>query len=83
MRLYLPPRPTPTMRRGGSTSRKFRSPQPKRSSRALGAEARAGAAAVGVHAGQPPVLEQRAHELRVVGDVREVLEDLLARAVDR
>src|SRR3954467_14714071 len=45
-------------------------------------EARAGAAAVGVHPREPPLLQVVVGELLVVGDVREVLEDLLAGAVD-
>src|SRR3954447_7322443 len=42
----------------------------------------AGPGAVGVDPREPPVLQVVVGELRVVGDVREVLEDLLAGAVD-
>ena len=48
----------------------------------LQAEARAGAVAVGVLARQPPVDHEVIVELGVVGDVGEVLEDLLARTGD-
>ena len=50
--------------------------------RHLQAEARAGAVAVGVLARQPPVDHEVIVELGVVGDVGEVLEDLLARTGD-
>src|SRR5207244_2695114 len=47
------------------------------------AEARARPAAGGLHAGHAPVGEVVVAELRVVGDVDEVGEDLLARTADR
>src|SRR5207244_6881297 len=45
-------------------------------------ETRAGAPAVRVLARQVPVLEEVVRELAVVGDVRQVFEDLLAGPVD-
>src|SRR5436305_1096504 len=51
--------------------------------RDLHPEPRPGPAPVGILARQPPVDQVVVAELRVVGDVGEVLEDLLARAGDR
>ena len=83
MRLYLPPRPASAMRRGRSNSITVVSPHGKRLNGHLQAEARAGAVAVGVLARQAPVDHEVIVELGVVGDVGEVLEDLLARPGDR
>ena len=64
---------------GRLTSTSVMSPQSKRSS-AIRAKARPGAPPDGVLARQVPVDQVVVAELRVVGDVGEVLEDLLARA---
>ena len=82
MRLNLPPRPASTMRRGRSNSIDRRVAPREAVERHLQAEARAGAVAVGVLARQPPVDHEVVVELGVVGDVGEVLEDLLARTGD-
>ena len=83
MRLNLPPRPRSTMRRGALDLDERQVAPGKRLQRRACAEARAGAAAVGVLARQVPVDQEVVGELRVVRDVGEVVEDLLARAGDR
>ena len=82
MRLFLPVRPTSTMRCGRSTSANVTSAQLKRLPGAVDAEARARAAADGVDPREVPVDEEVVGELGVVGDVLQVVEDLLARRGD-
>ena len=82
MRLYLPPRPASAMRRGRSNSIDRRVAPREAVEGHLQAKAGAGAVAVGVLARQVPVDHEVVVELGVVGDVGEVLEDLLARPGD-
>ena len=58
------------------------SPHGKRANGSFGPEPTAGAEAIGLLPGHPPVLEEVVGELGVVGDVQQVLEDLAARAGD-
>ena len=83
MRLNLPVRPRWTMRRG-ALGLDDRDVGPAEAvERRVDAEARAGAEAERVLAREAEVLEVVVGELRVVGHVDEVVEDLLGRAVDR
>ena len=82
MRLFLPVRPTSTMRCGRSTSTNVTSAQLKRLPRRLHAKARARAAPDRVDPREVPVDQEVVGELRVVGDVLQIVEDLLARSGD-
>ena len=82
MRLNLPPRPgLADAPRALELDHRRVAPR-EAVERHLQPEARAGAVAVGVLARQPPVDHEVIVELGVVGDVGEVLEDLLARTGD-
>ena len=82
MRLFLPVRPTSTMRCGRSTSAKVTSAQLKRLPGRLDAKARTGTTPDRVDPRQVPVDQVVVGELGVVGDVLQVVEDLLARGGD-
>ena len=82
MRLFLPVRPTSTIRCGRSTSAKVTSRPAEAVAGRLHAEAGAGAAADRVDPRQVPVDQVVVGELGVVGDVLQVVEDLLARGGD-
>ena len=83
MRLYLPPRPTATILCGALDLDEGHVAPGEPVQRGGHAKAGAGAATVGVDPQQLPLLEEVVHELRVIRDVGEVLEDLVARAGDR
>ena len=82
MRLFLPVRPISTIRCGRSTSTNVTSAQLKRLRGRLHAKAGAGAAADRVDPREVPVDQEVVGELGVVGDVLQVVEDLLARGGD-
>ena len=79
LRLNFPPRPAATILCGALDLDERHVAPREAVQRRVELEARAGAAAVGIDPGQPPLLQVVVGELGMVGDVREVLEDLLAR----
>ena len=82
MRLFLPVRPTSTIRCGRSTSANVTSRPAEAVAGRLDAKARAGPAADRVDPRQVPVDQVVVGELGVVGDVLQVVEHLLARSGD-
>ncbi len=79
MRLFLPVRPTSTMRCGHSTSANVTSPQLKRLPGAFTRKRAPAPLPDRVDPREMPVDEVVVGELGVVGDVLEVVEDQLAR----
>ena len=82
LRLNFPPRPAATILYGALDLDERHVAPREAVERRIELEARAGAAAVRLDACQPPLLHVVVGELRVVGDVRQILEDLLARPAD-